>query len=284
MRMKAVKPGMMKVPESAVDPTEPRPVDSAALSCCSAFYELDWVRLLAEDIFHPGGEALTRKTLAAMNLPPRSAIADLGCGTGTSALLLAGEFDLQVSAVDASSSNIARASARIEPDDPPIEFLVADAHDLPFENAQFDAVLAECTFSLFSDQARALSEIRRVLKPHGQLGVTDMATGGLLAEDISQVLAPWTCLADAVDQDEYAKRFRSAGFSIEEIADESQGLEQMISALKRKLLMLSMGALMPGQSLPELDFATIRHWLQRFREEVDQGAIRYLRFQLRAPG
>jgi len=28
-------------------------------SCCSAFYEQDWVRNLAEDIFHPGGEELT---------------------------------------------------------------------------------------------------------------------------------------------------------------------------------------------------------------------------------
>jgi hypothetical protein len=31
------------------------------VSCCSAFYEQDWVRHLAGDIFHPGGPDLTKK-------------------------------------------------------------------------------------------------------------------------------------------------------------------------------------------------------------------------------
>ena len=76
------------------------------MSCCSAFYEQDWVRNLAEDIFHPGGEELTRKTLAAMHLPANSRIADLGCGTGTTAILLAKDYGLRVSAIDISAVNI----------------------------------------------------------------------------------------------------------------------------------------------------------------------------------
>jgi predicted TPR repeat methyltransferase len=59
------------------------------LSCCSTFYEQDWVRNLAEDIFHPGGADLTRRTIAAMDLPAHATVVDLGCGTGTTALMLA---------------------------------------------------------------------------------------------------------------------------------------------------------------------------------------------------
>lgn len=264
-------------PVSAVGPVG----QESAASCCSAFYELDWVRQLAEDIFHPGGEALTRKTVAAMNLPPGATVVELGCGTGSSAMLLAEEFSLQISAIDISAANIERAKHRAGALCDHIRFEQADARSLPFETGKFDAALAECTFSLFPDPATALGEIRRVLKPGGQLAVTDMATGGPLPEDIASVLAPWTCLADAIDQDAYANRFENAGFSVLEISDESAGLDQMVLALKRKLLLLGVGSAMATQSVPDFDPAVIRHWLDRFKQEVDKGIIRYLRFHLK---
>ena len=51
---------------------------SQGLSCCSAFYELDWVRELAGNIFHPGGVALTHRTLASMHLPDNGHITIIG--------------------------------------------------------------------------------------------------------------------------------------------------------------------------------------------------------------
>jgi len=269
--------------------TAPEPVSGAgpvaqeaAGNCCSAFYELDWVRQLAEDIFHPGGAALTRKTVAAMNLPPGATLVELGCGTGTSAMLLAEEFGLKISALDISAANIERAKVRAGSLCDQIRFEQADAQSLPFEAGKFDAALAECTFSLFPDQATALGEIRRVLKPGGHLAVTDMATGGPLPADIASVLAPWTCLADAIDQDAYVHRFENEGFSVVEISDESAGLDQMILSLKRKLLLLGVGRAMANRSVPDFDPGVVRHWLDRFQQEVDSGIIRYLRFQLQA--
>lgn len=259
-------------------------VDSAQqVSCCSAFYEQDWVRHLAEDIFHPGGEGLTQKTIAAMKLNPGASIADLGCGTGTSALMLAGDPGLNISAIDISADNIRRAQDRLSTANPTpgkIRFQQADAHELPFENAQFDGVLAECTFSLFANQDAVLAEIIRVLKPNGQLGVTDMAVGGPLPEDIASVVAPWTCLMDAVDQQAYADTFTRAGFAIKEFSDESTGLTGLINTLKRKLLMLGVGTALTGVNAPQIDLGEIKHWLDRFNEEVEKGTIRYLRFNL----
>ena len=54
------------------------PTHEAGASCCTTFYEQDWVRVLANDIFHPGGAALTRRTAAAMSLPPGHRLLDLG--------------------------------------------------------------------------------------------------------------------------------------------------------------------------------------------------------------
>ena len=90
------------------------PTHEAGASCCTTFYEQDWVRVLANDIFHPGGAALTRRTARAMSLAPGHRLLDLGSGTGSSAGLLAEEFGLRVTGVDRSPDNVARASARWE--------------------------------------------------------------------------------------------------------------------------------------------------------------------------
>ena len=255
-----------------------------AVSCCSAFYEQDWVRHLAGDIFHPGGPELTQKTIAAMGLQAQARIADLGCGTGTSALMLAEKPGLNVSAIDISADNIKRAQDRQLSDGrglATVQFQQADAHDLPFEDGKFDGVLAECTFSLFRHQQAVLAEVKRILKPSGQLGITDMAVGGRLPDDIASIISPWTCLADAVDQQAYSDMFAGAGFEIGEFSDESPALQSLISLLKRKLLMLGVGTIVAGVNLPKFDIAEIKYWLDRVASEVEKGTIRYLRFNLR---
>ncbi|MCH8056655.1 MAG: class I SAM-dependent methyltransferase [Proteobacteria bacterium] len=263
------------------------PSTAQSSSCCSAFYEQDWVRHLAEDIFHPGGEELTNRTVAAMNLPAGAAIADLGCGTGTTAIMLARYYDFVVSAVDISAANIERAVQRMGADQTTVRFYQADAHQLPFNDSELDGLIAECSFSLFSERETVLAEIRRVLKPGGKLAITDMATSGALPEDIAGVLAPWTCLADAVDQETYLEMFAAAGFKIQTMADESAGLISLVRMLKRKLLLLGAGVLVNGKApafdLAGFDLASIKFWLDRFATEVEKGSIRYLRFNLYLP-
>ncbi len=146
--------------------------------------------------------------------------------------------------------------------------------------AQFDGVLAECTFSLFARQQDVLAEVKRVLKPGGQLGITDMAVGGPLPADIASMVAPWTCLVDAVDQQSYSNMFTGAGFEIREFSDESPALGSLINLLKRKLLLIGVGTELSGVSLPKFDIAEIKYWLDRVAAEVDKGTIRYLRFNL----
>lgn len=257
--------------------TQVSPIDTP---CCSTFYEQDWVRSLAEDIFHPGGAELTLKTVSAMGLSPVASLIDLGCGTGSSAIKIERLFDFGISAIDASAANIERACQRVDPSVSAIRFLQSGVHDMPFDDGKFDGVLAECTFSLFPDQPAVLDEIRRILKPAGKLAITDMATGGRLPSDIQDVLAPWTCLKDAVTERDYLDLFQVAGFRVLEVSDESWGLKQLILQLKRKLLLMGTGSLLGAPSIPGLDPASIKYWLNRAREEVDAGRIRYLRFQL----
>ena len=92
---------------------------------------------------------------------------DLCCGQGnvTEAIAKAGH---SVTGADFSAKMLSHARERF----PAGEFIKADAQDLPFEDGSFDSVV--CSFGLMHvpDQPKALSEIRRVLKPHGQFIMT----------------------------------------------------------------------------------------------------------------
>ena len=54
-----------------------------------------------------------------------------------------------------------------------VEFRVADAQQLPFEENRFDAVMAESVLAFVEDKPGAIRECLRVPKPEGFLGMTE---------------------------------------------------------------------------------------------------------------
>jgi ubiquinone/menaquinone biosynthesis C-methylase UbiE len=88
---------------------------------------------------------------------------DIGCGTGRNLPLL--PADARTVALDPSPDAIRRAGARA----PGVPRVIARAEDLPFRDATFDTVLSGLVFCSVPDAARGLAEVRRVLKPGGEL-------------------------------------------------------------------------------------------------------------------
>jgi len=102
---------------------------------------------------------------------PGSRVLDLGCGAGRTTLALA-DRGFSVVGVDASRSMIDSAR-RAHPDG---EYLVGDAANLPFRDADFENVLFSYNgLDELRPRARrydALREIRRVLAPGGRFVFT----------------------------------------------------------------------------------------------------------------
>lgn len=92
----------------------------------------------------------------------KPSILDIGCGTGTSTLLLA-ERASKIVGVDHDEAMIAEAKKISEKKKLPIEYIVAPAEKLPFEDNTFDAVISGTAFHWFSTN-EAVQEIKRVQK------------------------------------------------------------------------------------------------------------------------
>lgn len=96
-------------------------------------------------------------------------VADLGCGTGTLSLLLAGEGGHVVSGVDISPEMIRRAREKSERTIPRPQFFVADAAQPPFAAGSFDVVLSRHVLWAMPDPAAALKNWIELLTPSGAL-------------------------------------------------------------------------------------------------------------------
>ena len=76
--------------------------------------------------------------------------------------------DWHVTLSDFSAGMIAESERHLAASGRDFSFRVADAQDLPFKRGSFDAVVAVHVLYHVPDQDRALSEVRRVLKPGGR--------------------------------------------------------------------------------------------------------------------
>ena len=104
---------------------------------------------------------------------PDALVLDVATGTGHTAFALAPHVR-QVIATDVTPEMLAEGGRmKGEAAITNIQFQGADAHDLPFEDETFDIVTCRRAAHHFADIARALREMKRVLKGNGRLVIDD---------------------------------------------------------------------------------------------------------------
>lgn len=140
-------------------------------------------------------------------------VLELACGTGLLSVRLAGSVKL-LEATDFSEEIIRQAKAKIHSSR--LHFSVQDATNLPYADQIFDAVIISNALHIMPDPEKALSEIRRVLKPDGILiAPTFTAAGSMLGRfkirmmELSgfKVFHKWT-------PEEYIKFLENHGFTV----------------------------------------------------------------------
>src|SRR5262245_21182776 len=140
------------------------------------------------DLQFEGGKGLVEQ----LGLEEGARVLDVGCGTGRLAHWIAERVGRMgaVTGIDPLEERIHIARSR----GGNVRFEVGQAEDLrAFEDASFDSVCMSSVLHWVEDKAKALAEVRRVLRPGGRLGVTtlphELARAGTVGLVLEALLA-----------------------------------------------------------------------------------------------
>ena len=117
------------------------------------------------------GQTFTPEALLGL-LPANWIVADLGCGTGNIAEILA-PFVRQVIAVDRESAMLDAARKRLDRVDN-VEFRPGDLTALPLDDGSVNATVTSLVLHHLPDPTPAVREMARVVRPGGKILIVDM--------------------------------------------------------------------------------------------------------------
>ncbi len=114
----------------------------------------------------------------ALDIVPDERVLDVACGSGNGAISAARRSWGGTVGADYVPSLLERGRERAAAERLEIEFVEADAQDLPFEDAGFDVAMSIFGAMFAPDQEKAASELLRVVKPGGRIGMGNWTPGG----------------------------------------------------------------------------------------------------------
>jgi SAM-dependent methyltransferase len=128
-----------------------------------------------EDIDEPcvgrWGRLVARELIGWLAMPDDLSWLDVGCSTGAvTEIIVARCSPGAVVGVDPSEEHLARARARVT--DPRVTFHVGDPQALPVKDGEHDAVVAGLVLNHVADQAQAVAEMTRALRPGGMVAAS----------------------------------------------------------------------------------------------------------------
>ena len=121
---------------------------------------------------------------------------DVGCGSGQSTFLLCDYFT-KIVGLDISETQIQQAKLKYREDistKSEVEFIIGDAHNLPFETSSVDLLTCAMTWHWF-DAEKFYNEAKRVLKPGGCLAIYGH---GVIVKDNDRIKNAFDLFHDAL--------------------------------------------------------------------------------------
>jgi arsenite methyltransferase len=128
-------------------------------------------------------------------LAPGEHVLDLGSGAGTDSLVAAQMVGPEghVTGIDMTAAMLAKArAAATEMGVTNVEFVEAEAEQLPFGDASFDVVISNGVIDLIPDKDAVFAELYRVLAPGGRMQIADITIQNPVSEEGRRKIDLWT--------------------------------------------------------------------------------------------
>lgn len=213
------------------------------------------------------GRDYKRRFLETLDLRPGQCVLDVGCGPGTDLVQLADAVGATgtVIGVDHDAAMVDTARLRTA-GRPTIDVRAGDVHALPLAAGTVDRARTDRVLQHVSDPARALAELRRVLRPGGLVGMAEPDWGTLFVDDddvaTSDAFAGFMAsqVRNPLLGRQLARRAVEAGFEVRTVEASVMMFRDVDSA--EQILGLRRNTVRAVQS-GAMDSSAARHWLHR---------------------
>ena len=115
----------------------------------------------------------------AVDIRSGERVLDVAAGNGNATLAAARRF-AEVTSTDYVPALLDKGRRRAEAEGLAVQFQVADAEALPFDDHSFDVVLSTYGVMFAPNQAQAAREMLRVVRPGGRIGLANWTPDGLI--------------------------------------------------------------------------------------------------------
>jgi ubiquinone/menaquinone biosynthesis C-methylase UbiE len=186
--------------------------------------QIPWLYDALCAIYEASGLGAWRRWLVA---GARGRTLDLGCGTGRNLPLLPSAA--RAVGLDPALDALRRARHRA----PGIPLVAGSAEALPFRDRTFDTVLSGLVFCSVPDPARGLAEVKRVLRPDGELRMLEHVRSTIpwRARLQDWVQPAWTRIAGGCRPNRETERtVEAAGFRIDDESRRAKRVMRRFSA------------------------------------------------------
>lgn len=159
---------------------------------------------------------------STIGVKPGQTVLDLGSGAGLDLILASKKvgpegkvigLDMTPEMIATCRKNLSAAGVTNA------EVREGEIEKMPVKDEEIDWIISNCVINLSPEKEKVFAESYRVLKPGGQVLISDIVTLDLPQEDRDDIQAWVGCIAGAVDESEYIKLMQTAGFVDVKIVD-----------------------------------------------------------------
>jgi SAM-dependent methyltransferase len=189
------------------------------------------------DEFHIGGRTATTELCERLGVTPEADVLDVGCGIGGAARFMASTFGCRVTGIDLTPTyiEVARTLSDWTGLAGTTRFEAASALDMPFADNSFDRAVQLHLGMNIVDKAALFTEVARVLRPGGRLGLYDVMR---MSDGDVAYPVPWASdsRTDLVaDLPTYREALEVSGLVVGEVRERSRLAAEFFDKLKARI-------------------------------------------------
>ncbi len=163
---------------------------------------------------------------AFSNIEDGDTVLDLGSGAGFDCFLASRKVGKtgKVIGLDMTEAMIdkARILARMHGYSN-VEFRLGDIEKMPLNDSSVDVIISNCVINLAPDKSKVFREAYRVLKNDGKMYVSDIVLlGKLTDEQLDDEDLLCSCVAGALQKEDYLDKLRNAGFRVNIVGEDKE--------------------------------------------------------------